>query len=164
VERGGRTLFALVVLGIASLGFSPSALASEFPELKLLNLEEQTLLQAVNQTRAAHGVPPLRFGVRLQRAARAHSRSMARRGSFTHGNWYGRLRRHGVKARTLGETIAWGVGLDGTAAAIVGMWMASPPHRATLLTAGFRRIGIGVAVGTMGGFPGARVATADFAS
>jgi uncharacterized protein YkwD len=163
VKRGGRTLFALVVLGSASLGFSPSALASEFSKREVLNLQEQTLVQAVNEARAAHGVPPLRVGVRLQRAARAHSRSMARRGSFTHGNWYSRLRRHGVRARTLGETIAWGVGLDVSAAGIVGMWMASPPHRATLLTAGFRRIGIGVAVGTMGGFPGARVVTADFA-
>jgi uncharacterized protein YkwD len=163
VKRGGRTLFALVVLGIASLGFSPSALSSEFSKRELVNLQEQTLVQAVNEMRAAHGVPQLRVGVRLQRAARAHSRSMARSGSFTHGNWYGRLRRHGVRAWMLGETIAWGVGLDGSAAGIVGMWMASPPHRATLLTAGFRRIGIGVAVGTMGGFPGARVVTADFA-
>jgi hypothetical protein len=31
-----------------------------------------------------------------------------------------------------------------------------------MLRPGFRRIGIGVAVGTMGGLPGASVATADF--
>jgi uncharacterized protein YkwD len=64
----------------------------------------------------------------------------------------------------LGENIAWGVGASGTAAAIVGMWMASPPHRATLLRPGFRHIGVGVALGTMDGFAGANVATADFAS
>jgi uncharacterized protein YkwD len=87
---------------------------------------------------------------------------MTRSGSFTHGNWYQRLRRHGVRGRTLGETIAWGVGTDGAAGAIVGMWLASPPHRTTLLRSGFRRIGVGVAVGTMSGFPGANVATADF--
>lgn len=87
---------------------------------------------------------------------------MARSGSFTHGNWYQRLRRHGVRGRTLGETIAWGVGTDGAGGAIVGMWLASPPHRTTLLGSGFRRIGVGVAVGTMSGFPGANVATADF--
>jgi uncharacterized protein YkwD len=164
VERGGRTLFALVVLGIVSLGFSPSASSSQLSNLELLNLQEQTLLQTINQTRAAHGVSPLRVGVRLQRAARAHSRAMARSGSFTHGDWYGRLRRHGVRGRTLGETIAWGVGVEGSAAAIVGMWMASPPHRATLLRPGFRRMGVGVAVGTMGGFRGASIVTADFAS
>lgn len=88
---------------------------------------------------------------------------MARSGSFTHGNWYQRLRGHGVRAPRVGETIAWGVGVDGSASAIVGMWLASPPHRATMLGRGFRRIGVGVAVGTMSGFPGASVATADFA-
>src|ERR671923_3074874 len=52
---------------------------------------------------------------RLQRAARAHSRAIVRSGSFAHGSWYLRLRRYGVRARTVGETIAWGVGLEGTA-------------------------------------------------
>jgi uncharacterized protein YkwD len=152
------------VLGIAALGFSASASSSGLSEQARLNAHEQTLLQVINQTRAAHGAPPLRIGVRLQRAARAHSRAMARTGAFTHGDWYRRLRRHGVRGRMLGETIAWGVGVDGTAAAIVGMWMASPPHRETLLRRGFRRIGVGVAFGTMDGYPGASVATADFAS
>jgi uncharacterized protein YkwD len=163
VERGGRTLFALVVMGIASLGSASGASASGLSELGLLNPQEQTLFRAINQTRAANGVAPLRVGVRLQRAARSHSLAMERSGSFTHGDWYRRLRRHGVRANTLGETIAWGAGIDGTAASIVGMWLASPPHRATLLRPGFRSIGVGVAVGMMGGFPGASVATADFA-
>ena len=147
-----------------ALALAPSASSSELAELRLLSSQEQNLVQAINQTRAAHGAPPLRIGIRLQRAARAHSRAMARTGAFTHGDWYRRLRRNGVRARTLGETIAWGVGLDGTASAIVGMWLASPPHRATLLEPRFRRIGVGIAVGSMGGFPGANVATADFAS
>ena len=162
MERGGRTLFALVVLGILALGFSSDASSSQLAELQALSRQEQSLVQAINQARARHGVPPLRVGLRLRRAARAHSYAMARSGSFTHGDWYRRLRRHGVRGRTLGETIAWGVGVDGTAAAIVGMWLASPPHRATMLAPGFRRIGVGVAVGTMSGLPGANIATADF--
>lgn len=162
MERGGRTLFALIAAGILALGFSSSASSSQLTELKLLSTQEQSLLQAINRARARNGVPPLRVGVRLQQAARSHSRAMARTGSFTHGDWYRRLRRHGVRGRTLGETIAWGVGAQGTAAAIVGMWLASPPHRATMLGRGFRRIGVGVAVGTMSGLPGANIATADF--
>ncbi len=174
MERGGRTLFALLCLGIACLGFAPGASPSlglapgapsaDVAEARLLSVQEQSLLQAINHARMTRGLPALRIGVRLQAAARAHSRAMARSGSFTHGNWYQRLRRHGVRGRALGETIAWGVGVDGTAAAIVGMWLSSPPHRETLLRRGFRRIGVGVAVGSMGGFPGANVATADFAS
>jgi uncharacterized protein YkwD len=162
VVRGGRTL-AVLSFAFVALWFSTSASSSDLSELQLLSTQEQNLLQAINQARAAHGAPPLRIGVRLQQAARAHSRAMARSGAFTHGNWYSRLRRFGVRARTLGETIAWGVGSDGSAAALVGMWLASPPHRATLLRSGFRRIGVGIAVGSMSGFPGATVATADFA-
>lgn len=162
MERGGRTLFALVVACLVALGFSASASSSGVTELRLVSQQEQSLLEAINQARARNGVPPLRLGARLQRAARSHSQAMARTGSFTHGNWYRRLRRHGVRGRTLGETIAWGVGVQGTATAIVGMWLASPPHRQTMLSRSFRRVGVGIAVGTMAGLPGANVATADF--
>lgn len=161
--RGGRTLFVLTLAVVALFALAPGASSSGLAELQLLSAQEQSLLQAINHARAAHGAPPLRIGVRLQRAARTHSRAMARSGAFTHGNWYRRLRSHGVRARMLGETIAWGVGTDASAGALVGMWLASPPHRATLLRPGFRRIGVGLAVGSMGGFPGATVATADFA-
>jgi uncharacterized protein YkwD len=160
VERGGRTLFALVVVGIASFGLSSEASSSE---LRTLTVQEESLVQEINRARAANGAPPLRIGLRLQHAARAHSRAMARSGSFTHGNWYRRLRRHGVRASFVGETIAWGSGSEGTAAGIVASWLASPPHRSTMLDRGFRRVGVGVAVGTMDGVAGASVATADFA-
>jgi uncharacterized protein YkwD len=162
VVRGGRTLAVLPFVVAALLAYSPSASSAELFEVQLLSAQEQSLLQAVNHARAVHGAPPLRIGIRLQSAARAHSRAMARSGVFTHGDWYRRLRRHGVRAGTLGETLAWGVGTDGTAASLVRMWLASPPHRATLLRRGFRWIGVGVAIGTMDGFPGATVATADF--
>jgi uncharacterized protein YkwD len=152
---------------LALLGFAPSASASDasyLSPLAGLSGQEQGLVRAINAARAARGLPGLQVDAALQRAARAHSRTMLRSGQFDHGNWYSRLRRHGVRGRTLGETIAWGVGSDGTAGAIVGMWLASPPHRATLLRRGFRRIGVGLAVGSFSGFRGANVATADFSS
>jgi uncharacterized protein YkwD len=164
--RGGRTLLALTVTGIALLVVSPGASSVDLvgaTSVSTLSAQEQSLLAAINAARAANGAPPLRIGARLQRAADAHSAAMARSGSFTHGNWFRRLRAHGVRGRTLGETIAWGVGIDGTAQAIVAMWLASPPHRATMLRPGFRRVGVGIAVGRMSGYSGARVATADFA-
>lgn len=163
--RGGRTLTVVIVSGIALFALSPSASSSGLVEavgVSTLSAQEQSLLAAINAARAAHGAPPLTLGTRLQRAADAHSAAMARSGSFTHGNWYRRLRAHGVRGRALGETIAWGVGTDGTAQAIVGMWLASPPHRATMLRPGFRRVGVGIAIGRMGGYPGASIATADF--
>lgn len=161
-----RTLFALVVGGILFLVLAPGALSSDLvgrAQLTQLSGQEQSLLRSINRARARNGAPPLRIGPALQRAARTHSNAMLRTGNFTHGDWYRRLRRNGVRGRTLGETIAWGVGTDGTADAIVQMWMASPPHRMTLLRRGFRYIGVGVALGAFSGFPGASVATADFA-
>ena len=91
----------------------------------------------------------------VEAMARRLPNTMLRTGTFDHGDWYSRLRRHGVRGRTLGETIAWGVGADGTARAIVRMWLASPPHRSTLLRRGFRYVGVGVATGTFSGFGGA---------
>ncbi|HKI22580.1 MAG TPA: CAP domain-containing protein [Gaiellaceae bacterium] len=119
-------------------------------------------MSAINRARARHGAPPLRIGPALQRAARSHSKTMLRTGNFDHGDWYSRLRRHGARGRTLGETIAWGVGTEGTARAVVRMWLASPPHRSTLLRRGFRCVGVGVATGSFSGFGGASIATADF--
>lgn len=162
LARGGRTLLALFISGIALLGPTPKASSTDLVEQEGLTGQEENLVDAINQARVARGVPPLRIGVRLQLAARSHSRAMARSGAFTHGNWYRRLRSYGVRSPMVGENIAWGVGSDGTASGIVAAWLASPPHRATLLTRGFRRIGVGIAVGTMAGYSGARIATADF--
>jgi uncharacterized protein YkwD len=51
----------------------------------------------------------------------------------------------------------------GGASTVVRMWMESPPHRAVLLSSGFRRIGIARRWGILGGSSRA-VVTADFAS
>jgi uncharacterized protein YkwD len=48
---------------------------------------------------------------------------------------------------SLGENLAWGESSLATPRQIVGAWMASPPHRANILTAGFRDIGIAVVPG-----------------
>jgi uncharacterized protein YkwD len=164
LARGGRTLLALMVSGIALLGSSPDASSAVLVEQRTLTGQEADVVAAINRARVSRGVPPLRVGIRLQRAARAHSRAMARSGSLTHGSWYQRLRSFGVRGRMVGENIAWGAGSDGSPSAIVGMWLASPPHRATMLNRGFRQVGVGIAVGSMGGYSGASVATADFSS
>jgi uncharacterized protein YkwD len=158
-----RTLLALVVGGIAALAFSPGAVSSDHASQAQLSRQEASLLNAINRTRARHGRRLLRVSSPLQRAARSHSSAMLRTGNFDHGDWYRRLRRHGARAQTLGENIAWGVGSAGTAGAIVRMWLASPPHRATLLDRAFRYVGVGVATGSFSGYAGSSLATADFA-
>jgi uncharacterized protein YkwD len=47
----------------------------------------------------------------------------------------------------IGENLAWGTGTLATPSQIVAGWMASPPHRANILNAGFREMGMGIALG-----------------
>jgi uncharacterized protein YkwD len=117
---------------------------------------EYSIVRAMNVVRVRSGVPPLRVGRALTRAARAHSVDMARKGYFDHGAFVQRLRSFGVRAPYLGENLAYGT-QPLTASAIVQMWVASPPHRQNLLDRSFRRIGVGVAGGSR------KLITADFA-
>jgi uncharacterized protein YkwD len=117
---------------------------------------EIAVVRVMNSVRATNGVAPLRIGRALTRAARSHSVDMARRGYFDHGAFVQRLRRFGVRAPYVGENLASGT-QPLSAAAIVQMWIASPPHRQNLLDRGFRLVGVGVAGGTN------RLVTADFA-
>ena len=121
------------------------------------------MLQAMNSARHAHGLAPLRIDRRLQRTARRHSLAMLRTDSFSHGAFAARIRRAGVRARRVGENLAWGVGALAQAQSIVNVWLASPEHRATLLRPGYRTVGVGIRIGTFEGHAGASVITADFA-
>ena len=119
-------------------------------------LGEIAVVRVMNSMRATNGIPPLRIGRALSRAARAHSLDMARRGYFDHGPFVQRLRRFGVGAPYIGENLASGT-KPLPAAAIVRMWIASPPHRRNLLDRGFRLVGVGIAGGST------RLVTADYA-
>jgi uncharacterized protein YkwD len=50
----------------------------------------------------------------------------------------------------------------GTPQVIVRQWLNSPAHRENLLRPGYRRVGLGAAIGTYSGVR-ARMVTADFA-
>jgi len=121
----------------------------------------------VNAQRAGAGLGPLAHDRRLARAARRFSALMVRERFFDHVSPEGstlaaRARAAGYRGGTLGETIGWGAGVLATPAAIVGEWMASPPHHAVLMSGGFRRIGLGVAMGSPAGAGQAATVTADF--
>ena len=130
-------------------------------DARTLSSPEASLLQTMNGVRASHGLAPLRLDVRLLRAARGHSADMLHRQYFAHGSVAGRALAHGARGPVFGEDLAWGTGA--TAQWVVNQWLASPSHRAVLLRAGFRRVGIGISLGTFVGHGGATVVTADFA-
>jgi uncharacterized protein YkwD len=111
----------------------------------------------------------VRTGSRLGRAADYHSREMLYGNYFAHPSLNGRSMSSRVRryshSRRVGETLAMLSGgcRRGMAGRVVGMWMSSSTHRAVLLSAGFRRVGVARRVGRLGGRR-ACVVTADFAS
>jgi uncharacterized protein YkwD len=121
----------------------------------LTDLEKQ-VVTLVNQKRAAHGLVELKISGTLVRAARSHSREMGSKQYFGHPSYGGEsfshrlvrlgYTREGYSYWAAGENIAWGSGLDGTAEATVNAWMKSKAHRAVILHAKFRELGIGAVV------------------
>ena len=152
-----------LVLGLALVVSARAGATGITPQERLASVGATTptpgefaVVRVMNAVRATNGVPPLRIGRALSRAARAHSVDMARRDYFDHGPFVQRLRRFGVRAPYIGENLASGT-KPLSAAAIVRMWIASPPHRENLLDRGFRLVGVGLADGST------RLVTADFA-
>lgn len=128
------------------------------------NRTERAIVRIVNRYRARRGIRALRFSPRLTYAAGLHSLDQARRGVISHsgsdGSTVARRVRAVTRARLVGETIvAAPRGRPLTAPTVVRMWLNSPPHRAELLSARFRRVGVARARSPRGTF-----ITADFAS
>lgn len=93
--------------------------------------------------------PPLNPSRKLNDAASAHARDMARRKYFEHEGHDGsqprdRVRRAGYESRLTGENIAYG---PLSAEEVVAGWLASPGHCENIMEPRFRDIGVGVAIG-----------------
>jgi uncharacterized protein YkwD len=146
---------------VVSLVVFGTLLAAGGAQARGLSSQESSLLSRMNAVRAGYGLPRLRVDYHLVRAARGHSSDMMSRQYFAHGSVAGRALAAGARGPVFGEDLAWTTGL--TPDWVVNKWLASPSHRAVLLRAGFRRVGIGIAFGTFVGHGGAAVVTADFA-
>ena len=120
------------------------------------------LVAAINSVRMLQLLPKLRVDLRLTRAARAHSRDMLRRDYFGHGDFSARIAWFHVRGRIFEENLAYSTGVMSAKAAVAD-WLASPPHRTTLLDPSLRRVGVSAPVGAFGGFSTATLVTADFA-
>src|SRR3954453_12347471 len=109
----------------------------------------------VNAERAAHGLKPLRPSAQLRVAAERHGRDMVSNRFFAHVSPSGgaitdRARRAGYVRNddyALGEDIAWGEGELATPRAIVTAWMNCAGHRAVILDADYRDVGVGIVAG-----------------
>ena len=128
-----------------------------------LSQAKHAVLCLLNKQRRAHGLRPLRENRKLDKASKRHSRAMVRNHYFDHGDFAGRIHKAGYRGYTLGENIAWGSLRYSTPKSIVDMWMHSAGHRANILRAKFRDIGIGIANGAPErGVHGAATYTTDF--
>ena len=87
---------------------------------------------------------------------------MMRRGYFAHGNLLARMVRFHVRGTLFEENLVYSRGILSAQGAVAD-WMASPPHRETLLDPKLRRIGVAAPVGPFSGYATATVVTADFA-
>ena len=126
----------------------------------------------INLERRAQGLSDLGAQKTLKKAAKRHSSQMVSAGCFSHTcpgepDLVGRVTSAGYLpcscSWSVGENIAWGQGRYGSPAAIVAAWMASPPHRGTILTAGMKDVDVGVRPGKPGGrHSKAATYTADF--
>jgi uncharacterized protein YkwD len=154
-------LAAVVVLLLVAAPAASAAGACGAANASASQASKRALVRAtlcvLNAQRARHNLRPLRLNRKLSRAARRHSRAMARRRFFSHtspggASFLDRIRRTGYLQRarswSVGENIAYGTGRRSSPNAIGRAWMNSPPHRGNILSRSFRSIGIGIATGT----------------
>jgi uncharacterized protein YkwD len=164
---------ALVIILVAlALGLPAltSALLPAAAEAATPTRSERLVIAAVNHERSTRGLARVSFRASLARAARSHACELARRGLLSHVSANGwtvgpRVRHFGYTTSgctqwTAGETLARAKlgSLAATPQVIVKLWMASRAHRAVLLTARLRDVGVGIARGS----DGRRYFTVDF--
>jgi uncharacterized protein YkwD len=121
-----------------------------------LDATEKRVIRHVNRIRARYRLPAFLPSRPLARSADFHSKDMLRGNFFAHASSNGtsfgaRVRRY-TRATRIGENLAWVAGgrRPGVVRQVVGMWMASPPHRAALLAADFRKVGVARRTGYIG--------------
>jgi uncharacterized protein YkwD len=113
----------------------------------------RTTLCLVNQIRIAHRLRPLQVNPQLEGVAVSQVRTMVSLDYFADVRPSGQTpmsliatspyRVRGAQL-SVGQNIAWGSGSLSSPSRIVSEWMASPPHRAIILTAEYRDAGVAV--------------------
>jgi uncharacterized protein YkwD len=106
---------------------------------------ETQMLAMLNRDRARVGLRPLAVSDPLTRAARSHGVDMFVNGYLSHTARSGstpmdRMLASGARARMFGENLAFAADV----ATAHRLLMASPGHRANILSKAYHRIGIGV--------------------
>jgi uncharacterized protein YkwD len=148
--RSAARLLALAALVLsASALFVASPAATAASRTDSMQALQADLLVQINDFRRTHGLVPFHLSSSLSRAAHQHSAEMAARGYFSHNSGNGssfdrRIARFYPVTRrywSVGENLLWS-SPDVDAGGALEMWLNSPEHRANLMTARWREIGI----------------------
>jgi uncharacterized protein YkwD len=107
---------------------------------------EAAMVEAINEVRASHGLHTLRKSSSLTDSAGRFARWLMDNDTFRH------LSRIRASSRfsTVGEALAWHAGHSYGVRGTLDQWMASPPHRALVLSPAMQWAGTGVTRGRMG--------------
>jgi uncharacterized protein YkwD len=162
--------FCALLLPCASATAATSSAAACAGENSSPNGRNSALIDAatlclMNKVRSAHRLPALRFNASLARIASGQTSDMIRGHYFgdqsiSGKSAFARIMASGYVAHPASmrvqaaQNIGWGMGHGATPAGIVQAWMASPPHRAIILTASYRDTGVGVSPSIPSGFSG----------
>lgn len=116
------------------------------PQLdKSVSSYEAEVIRLVNSIRQQNGLQPLTANWELSRVARYKSQDMVDNHYFSHtsptyGTPFQMMKAFGLSYKTAGENIAYGYA---TPQAVVNGWMNSSGHRANILNASYKQIGVG---------------------
>jgi uncharacterized protein YkwD len=148
--RGAKTVIAVALIALVGALAAPAAQSGKESKKVTLSSLESGVLSQLNKIRAQHGLQPVRINARLTAAAAQHSKDMGTAGYFQHnsndgtafwkriGHWYAS---NGYGYWSVGENLLWSSPEVDPAGALQ-LWMNSPEHRANILTARWREIGI----------------------
>ncbi len=140
---------------------SSSTASKAGSDLSTLPALRADVLTLINKERAKAGLRALKIDANLQQSAQHYAEQMLTFGFFSHTDPDGKTLRDRMEASgyektfydqtcfcatraVMGENIAQG---QKTPAEVVRDWMASPPHKAAILTAAFTNTGIGIRSG-----------------
>ncbi len=159
------TIFALAIATPAAQADAPTCGSAAQTRAAHTARSDLAVLCLVNRERTAHRLPPLRINLSLSNTARRHSAQMVAARYFSHNGprnstlmtrVRGTRYLRNARAFALGETLAFAGAQQATPAGLVALLMASPEHRAILLSRTYRDIGVGVSSGApIAGTPGA---------
>ena len=174
----GRMALAGVSAALAGLLVVPAgarACPNEdlIPSATTVDAAGSAVLCLINQRRNKRDLRRLRPDPLLKQAAQTHSASMSTDHFFAHQSPAGtspldRIKAVGFLAGASGwgiaENIHWGSGGESTPRSAVRRWMSSPRHRRVMLNRRYRRVGVGVTIGSpLGPSVNSAIYTADFA-